>query len=272
MYRCIIPKAIPIAIGIPAALIHRIAIDRSIAVIVQPIADLSCCWVDHGIVVITLFTSGKTIGIGISIAYTAITIVVIGITACLQGRAWVIGGICIIAVIATGYIARRLSTGHCGNTVIAIAIAIRILIPEACIPRLFIGGPIAVIVQAIAQLWGIGVDSWVAIITVAPNRHIALWWLTGIERGCIIPIAVFIVVQIPGAADSFIHNTIAVIIHLITKLSCARVDTGICVIAVIGAIAIAIRIQLGRLFRQVCVLVTSATSGTGCQKEVKGSR
>jgi len=245
--------------------VHNVIVDLTITVIVEIVAEFDCKRVDVTVPIVTIGAVGhiasRVIGRAKLDSYGQISI---AITICIRVVENRIGGVVINAPIAViihlvadfkstrvdrgitvatirgvAHIARGLVAGQQNAGRIAVAIGIRIGIPGLHSPGinavvLIINETITVIVNAVADFRGFGIDVCIAVITVDAVSDVA----GGLGAGQLSypsiakPIAVGIGIPGGGVGGIVVDAAIAIIVFLITDFGGAGVDDSITVVAI----------------------------------------
>ena len=128
-------------------------------------------------------------------------------------------------------------TSRLTNGDVAIRIAVKILVPGACIQRVrFIDNAITIIIVAIAILWRTRVSRWVGIVAIAVVEDVATGFGTSTQDKGLVSIGVGISIFEPRVRvnrRTFVRNTVAVVVNAIANLTDTGVYVGIKVVAVI---------------------------------------
>jgi len=163
------------------------------------------------------------------------TVTIVVHTVAVLGSTRIGAGIDVIAVGGVSHVTARHVAGDDGVGAVAKAIMIHVDVPGGGVDSITaINGTVAVVIQTVADLVGVGVDRRVEIVTVSGIGHIARGGRTVPNLRQRIPEGIPVVVQIPVGHVIGIHVRVAVaiVIKAIADLGGVGVDTRIGVITV----------------------------------------
>ncbi len=233
-----VAKRVGVAVGVPIAGCRGAVINRTVAIVIDLVADFRRSRVYRSVPVVAVLASGPGIAIAIVKANRAIAVVVVRIGAVRLDGAGVVGCVAVIAIAAERHRIGWWRTRVGFTRVVPIPIPIAIGVPGGRLAVL-IHIAITVVVDSIADLGRGGVYRAVGVVTIGGIRHVA--------RGCIallhrvyswIAVAVVIAIVRPGGNSSVLKAAVAVAVHIV-----AREILGIGVDRGVGVVAIAVCIH-----------------------------
>jgi hypothetical protein len=253
---------IPIAIAVCISVVARAAlVIIAVTVVIYAITDLGGVGIDIRICIVavpsihyvarwwgSIYNRVPWVAVGVAVSIAVIddaSLVNISVTVIIRpvadfSSARIDAAICIVAVPA---VLRRITFMFICGGVVGVPIGIIVLVP---IPKraVLIDVVVAVVVLAIAELGGAGVNGGIRIITVPAAGDITIGRAGICHRVVVISKAVMISVSIIGGA-ALINGSIAVVIDVVAYFSFPWIDMGIIVVTVIiGWIAIEVIVQM----------------------------
>jgi len=176
--------------------------------------------------------------LGVARVGLAVAVVVNCIVADLRG-AGVYGHDCVVAVVVVLHSARGLSAGADRPGLRAVAVAVRVRVP-AGLDRVSVDLPIAVVVDAVTDLGGAGVNRNNVVVAVGAQLHVARGLRAVVYDIGTVAVAVAVLVAVERLSRST-SVAVAVVINKITLLERARVDRLVTVVTVGGVVHVRLR-------------------------------
>ena len=244
------------AVGVAVAVLVRVGVPvrgardarvrvvgQAVAVVVHAvIADLGGRRVDLGLAVVAVLASGPAVGVGVLVGDRSVAVVVRGVRAVGLVRARVEG---LVGVVAVPRLRRVVLGLLAGQHVVFDPVAVAVLVQEpgqrvlGALHVEVVHAPVAVVVEAVAELDGVRVHLGVAVQAVAAVRHPAGGGLAGALHVGRRAEAVAVLVRVPVAGvrgGGLVDLPVAVVIDPVAELGRARLDEGVGVVAVdVGA-------------------------------------
>ena len=136
-----------------------------------------------------------------------------------------------------------------------------------------VGGSVAVVVRAVADLHAAGVARAVPVVAVGAVADVADGRLAGDEAHARVAVEVAVVVQVPGpgvGARAGVGGPVAVVVDAVADLGLAGVDLGVAVVAVIvDGPAVAVGVHGGRVGVDVDGVALDLEESAGGQGETQ---
>jgi len=184
------------------------------------------------------------VGIRIAVPQTSIHRVLVGegvtvvvVAVAVLRSAGVYVSVTIVAVDPTGHVTGRLRAGYPILVTVAVAVAVRVNIPGAGVRAgVRVGGPVAVVVRAVANFRGARVHLSVGVVAIGRAENVTGGLRAGNLSGVrAIPVAVPIAV--PDRSSGVVVRRIAVVVDTVsTHLGYAGVHRGIGVVTIVGVV------------------------------------
>ncbi len=260
--------AVAVAIAVPDGRVHRVVLVRApVAVVVHAVTILGGTRVCAGVTVVTIaavraVAAGGRASVGAAAAVTvAVTVgvsvpgggahdagvivvrepvtVVVGAVAGL-GSAGIHRGAAIVTVGVVGHVAAGFLTSGGAAAGVAVAVAIVVCVPGARTRHariVVVGQAVAVVVIAVADLAGTGVNGGVTVVAVAVIGDVAGGSIARDLAQAAVAVAVAVAVAIPGGGAHcvvLVDGAVAVVVHAVAGLVRVGVDRAITVVTVLA--------------------------------------
>lgn len=228
------------------------------------------------VVAVGVRVPGAGIGAGAGIDHAVA--VVVDVVADL-GRAGVHADVGVVAVAHHVDVADRLVAGERAGARVGVlealapSVAIGVGVPGQDVEAVVrVGGPVAVVVQAVAYLVGVRADGGVGVIAVTTLLDETVGGAGGERAGVVIAVAVGVIVvpqdQDVGVAVGLVDHAVAVVVQAVADLGRARVDQRVVVVAVagLGHVVLGCLAGLLGLFSADVVTVAVEVPGRGVRR------
>ena len=236
-----------------------VLVHEGVAVVVHAVAQLGSVGEDGGCCVVAVALDGDVAGLqlaglqGLALGAVAVAVgvhphgddlggvqvhhvvaVVVLAVAQLDGVG-VHPGVAVVAVVVGADVAAGGCAGGDRGAGQAVAVTVAVLVPAAGVHGVvLVHGCVAVVVQSVADLGGVGVGRSHRVVAVTGQRHVTVGPLTGVGRRAQQAPAIVVGIGIPDLAVDrvFIHSAIAVVIAAVAQLGRQGIDLLAVVVAV----------------------------------------
>ena len=150
------------------------------------------------------------------------------------GRTGVHVGLGVVAVVRRGGEARGLVTGGHHGGGVAVAVEVGIDVPGRCVRRVLVGGPVTVLVDAVAGLRGVGVHAVEGVVTVLIVGEVARGRVASDDTVASVAEAVPVGVSVPGRGvpRGVVDGAVTIFVDAVARLGRAGMDATRAVVAV----------------------------------------